>query len=283
MAGETKPSSAERNSFTLPWNDSDVILVVQGWELHVHKTILALQSPVFKAMFNGQFREATAERVTLEGKTHKWVLQFLRLLYPANMIRDGKVKISDENVFEILKLADEYQADNVVSQCLAEVNLTNENVLRLLPYAVRHDQSALSRLNEKIGSGISVEKLGKFVPELSDSKAAHEIFVSKGCHLEKAMLKCCRIIEQLLCFIGKRKAAISRNCGHTVKLSEYENAVKCKECVSIYRKMFIDEAANQIVADIQHVQLREMRAKSIGDSIIQVLNMKANTKSGNGI
>jgi hypothetical protein len=27
-----------------------------------------------------------------------------------------------------LKFADEYQAGNVVSQCLAEVNLTNENV-----------------------------------------------------------------------------------------------------------------------------------------------------------
>jgi hypothetical protein len=47
--------------------------------------------------------------------------------------------------------------------------------------------------------------------------------------------------------------------------------------------MFIDEVVNQIFADIQHVQLREMRAKSFGDSIIQVLNMKANAKSGNGI
>lgn len=62
-----------------------------------------------------------------------------------------------------LKFADEYQAGNVVSQCLAEV---------------RHDQSALSRLTEKIRSGASMEQLGKFVPELSDNKVAHDYLLT---------------------------------------------------------------------------------------------------------
>jgi hypothetical protein len=47
--------------------------------------------------------------------------------------------------------------------------------------------------------------------------------------------------------------------------------------------MFIDKAVELIFAEIEHVQLREMRVKSFGDSIIQVLNMKANTRSRNGI
>ena len=39
----------DENAFASPWNDSDMVLVVEDQELHVHKSILTLQSPVFKA------------------------------------------------------------------------------------------------------------------------------------------------------------------------------------------------------------------------------------------
>ena len=55
-------------------------------------------------------------------------------------------------MFEILTLAAEYQVSNVVSQCLAEVALTKENVMKLFPYAVRYSQCTVARLKEKIGA-----------------------------------------------------------------------------------------------------------------------------------
>ena len=276
MAAEGDSSSLEQNSFTIPWNESDVILVVQGFQLHVHKSILSLQSPVFRAMFNGQFKEATAEQVVLTGKTHKYVLQFLRLLYPANMIKNGKVVISDENVFEILTLADEYQASNVVSQCLAEVALTKRNVMQLFPYAVRYDQSAVARLKEKIEGTVSVKKLGEFAQDLPDGKVAQELLVSKGCHLESVLLKSCKILKSLLCFIGKKNSAFSVKCGHTVNLSRYEDAARCHDCVSVFRTTFVDGVASQILSQIENREIKETRVKIFGDFIIEVLNICVN-------
>ena len=278
MAAETTSSSMEENSFTKPWNGSDVILVVQDIQLHVHKSILSLQSPVFRAMFNGQFKEATAEQVVLTGKTHKWILQFLRLLYPANMIKNGKVVISDENVFEILKLADEYQASNVISQCLAEITLTKGNVMQLLPYAIRYDESAVKRLNEKIGSSISAKALGERVQEFSDGKVARELLVSKGCHLESVLLKSCKVLKSLLSFIAKKNNAFSSKCGHMVVLSRFEDAVKCQDCVSVYRTNFVDVVANQILAPIEKSEAKELRVKIFGDLIMQALNVCVDMK-----
>ncbi|XP_028405443.1 kelch-like protein 13 [Dendronephthya gigantea] len=281
MAGVSSSSSTkgnENSAFTLPWRDSDVILVVQDVELHVHKAMLALQSPVFEAMFNGQFQEAKAERIPLQGKTHKWMLQFIRLLYPANMTK-MKVHISKENVFEILKLADEYQAANVISQCLAEVELaqlTNENALKLLPYAAQYDQAALSMLVNKVAKRIPVEQIGKFVPKLSDDKLALNLLLSKGRILERMVLGSFRVIETLLRFICKRETATSLMCGHVVRLSRYEDAAKCQTCIATFRTTFIDKAINVVLAAESSMSNddKRVRAKLLGTLLIQVFNYK---------
>ena len=268
----------ERKSFTKPWNDSDIILVVQSWELHVHKSILSLQSPVFKAMFNGQFKEATAERVVLEGKNHKWVLQFLQLLYPPNMIKDSRVVITDVNVLEILKLADEYQAVNVVSQCLAEITLTKANVMQLLPYAIRYDQSAVKRLKEKIDRNVPVKTLGEFSQDLPDSKVAQELLVSKGCHLERVLRRSWSIIKSLLSNISKKNNVVSSKCKHVVSLNQAEDAVKCKDCVSTYRTTFVDEVAKQVYSKVENSNIRKNCVKTFGDFVIEVMHISVDVK-----
>ena len=72
----------DQNVFASPWNDSDIVLVVEDQELHVHKWILTSQSPVFKAMFDGHFQEANQDKITLEEKDLQSMIQFLKLLYP---------------------------------------------------------------------------------------------------------------------------------------------------------------------------------------------------------
>jgi hypothetical protein len=56
-SSQSSPPQSE-NVFDSPWNNSNVILVVENKEIHAHRSILCLQSPVFKAMPCGQFTEA---------------------------------------------------------------------------------------------------------------------------------------------------------------------------------------------------------------------------------
>ena len=65
----------ENNIFSQPWNDSDVVLVVEDKEFHVHRSILTLQSEVFKVMFKGNFEDATKDRIELKGDKYEAMLR----------------------------------------------------------------------------------------------------------------------------------------------------------------------------------------------------------------
>ena len=78
---ETEETDHEKHPFSEPWEDSDLILVVENEKFHVHRQILSIHSPVFKAMLNSQFKEATAKEIPLPGKKVNEVLDFLKLFY----------------------------------------------------------------------------------------------------------------------------------------------------------------------------------------------------------
>ena len=67
--------------FSEPWEDSDMILVVEDEKFHVHRVILIVNSPVFMAMFKSEFKEARANKVPLPEKKANEVLDFLKQLY----------------------------------------------------------------------------------------------------------------------------------------------------------------------------------------------------------
>ena len=71
----------EKHPFSEPWEDSDLILLVEDEKFHVHRQMLSLHSHVFKAMLNSQFKEATATEIPLPGKKANEILDFLKLLY----------------------------------------------------------------------------------------------------------------------------------------------------------------------------------------------------------
>ena len=71
----------EISDFSSEWNNSDQILVVQERNLHVHRCILSIWSPVFDRMFNGHFKETTSQRVELKGKIHSEVEEMLKVMY----------------------------------------------------------------------------------------------------------------------------------------------------------------------------------------------------------
>ena len=59
----------ETHPFCEPWEESDLVLVVENKKFHVHRQILSLHSPVFKAMLNTQFKEATANEIPLQKRS----------------------------------------------------------------------------------------------------------------------------------------------------------------------------------------------------------------------
>lgn len=72
----------KHNPFSEPWEDSDVILVVEDEKFHVHRLILSMNSPVFKAMFKSEFKEGSSGEITLPEKKADEVLNLLKQLYP---------------------------------------------------------------------------------------------------------------------------------------------------------------------------------------------------------
>ena len=71
----------EFNPFSEPWEDSDLVLVVEEKRFHVHRQMLSLHSPVFKAMLYSLFKEATADEIPLPEKKANEILSFLKQMY----------------------------------------------------------------------------------------------------------------------------------------------------------------------------------------------------------
>ena len=70
-----------KHRFSEPWEDSDLILIVEDEKFHVHRLILSMNSPVFKAMFKSGFQEANNNEIQLPGKRGNEVLDFLKQFY----------------------------------------------------------------------------------------------------------------------------------------------------------------------------------------------------------
>ena len=71
-----------KHHFSEHWEGSDVILVVENEKFHVHRQMLSLHSPVFKAMLNSaMFKEATAKEIPSPEKNADEILDFLNILY----------------------------------------------------------------------------------------------------------------------------------------------------------------------------------------------------------
>ena len=71
----------EKNVFEDEWDDSDTIFIVEEKKFHVHRALLSLMSPVFKAMFSSDFREKDQQEIPLPGKKAEVFLSFLLIIY----------------------------------------------------------------------------------------------------------------------------------------------------------------------------------------------------------
>lgn len=98
--------------FSQPWKPSDLVLLVEGRKLQVHRDILALNSPVFSKMLEGDFKEKTAQEVPLPDKKFHEIREMLLMIYPTK----GK-SVDESNCNFLLALAHEYEIRTVIEKC----------------------------------------------------------------------------------------------------------------------------------------------------------------------
>ena len=259
----------KKNVFSSPWNDSDMVLVVEDHELHVHKWILTSQSPVFKAMFDGHFREAGEDKITLKEKDFQSMVQFMKLLYPSSMFRSDKSPLNEESLLSIMVLADEYQCVNLIQQCIDQVKITQDNVLHILPYAVKYYKKALPSLYSVISLSTSTSKLEEVLSTLEGKEISesNKMLVTKCRVLESNIVlmqdTLISMIRDILSLIGMptttqaKKAGLTHGlppagaigigrtnkkdtrCPHSISVQEIRRARSCIHCKENYKEMFI--------------------------------------------
>ena len=105
-------STEDSPDFSRPWQLSDVVLVVEEEKFHVHRSMLAMWSPVFSAMFTAQFREQTADEIPLPGKKAAEIKEMLLVIYPIfeNQVHRGNFPF-------LLKLSKEYMMTRLTRKC----------------------------------------------------------------------------------------------------------------------------------------------------------------------
>ena len=233
--------------FASPWNDSDMILVVQDQKLHVHRSILTLLSPVFKAMLDGNFREARKNKITLEGKELKSMVLFLKLLYPSSMFEKPNAPLNEASRLSVLALADEYQCVNLMKQCIDETEITPENVLEILPYVLKYHETALPKMYDVIKCGVATGKLKKFLPKIESKETSDAMLLIKCDFLEATVEDMQHAIITLLRALlrqNKRsdtvKITAGCQCRQSIEVGEIRKIKGCLNCKEKYKKQFID-------------------------------------------
>ncbi|GMT02021.1 hypothetical protein PENTCL1PPCAC_24195, partial [Pristionchus entomophagus] len=111
--------TAPRVDFTDPNEPRhDVALVIDGKKIYVRKHILGFHSPVFNAMFYGNFDEKDKKEMELKDVNRDEFIEMLNVIYPSNAMITGLHNFPNFlNIFlfidaiaeYLLKLGDQYQ------------------------------------------------------------------------------------------------------------------------------------------------------------------------------
>ena len=100
--------------FSEPWKFSDVVLVVEEQKLHVHRSTLAIWSPVFDTMFTSHFKEKNSVEIPLPGKKANEMKLLLQIIYVTSWNRSI---MTEENCYFLLDLAHESQIASIIQLC----------------------------------------------------------------------------------------------------------------------------------------------------------------------
>ena len=147
MAATKKQARAPSSyplDFSAPWKFSDVVLIVEDQRFHVHRSTLAVWSPVFEKMFKTDLKEKNSDEIPLPGKKAREFKELLRMIYPP---LEEKV-VNKKNCYYLFELAHEYQIESIAQKCEAFMvsmvkNRTEDDVLAMLVYGQKYQIKTL--------------------------------------------------------------------------------------------------------------------------------------------
>ena len=259
--------------FPSPWNDSDLVLIVEDQELHVHRSILTLLSPVFKAMLDGNFREAKKDKITLEGKNLKSMVLFLKVLYPSSMFEKSKAPLDDASRLSVMATADEYQCVNLIKQSIDEAKVTPGNVLQILPYVLKYHQTALPRMYDVIKRGVPTSKLKNFLPEIESKGTSDTMLLTKCNFLESTVVEMQDAIITLLRALlrqNNRSSTINVTtgcpCRQSIEVAEIGKIKSCLNCTEKYKEQFITSIPNCKFKNVNVIDMLQ-RGDGVADGV----------------
>ncbi|XP_067933311.1 kelch-like protein 2 [Watersipora subatra] len=131
-------AAEKMNAYSVADDLTDAVLIVEEQELHVIKALLSMQSPVFKAMFEGNFKERQDSRVSLPEKKLTEIEWMLDYFYP-----NTNFTVTDEMATKLLPLADEYQIDGLKTKCIDVLMKQQNPRLEIITLADKYGLSSL--------------------------------------------------------------------------------------------------------------------------------------------
>lgn len=228
--------------FSKPWQKSDLILQVEDKEIHVHRWMLCMQSKVFESMLNGNFKDAFQKKIELKDDKYEAMIHFLMLLYPANMLDENEVNLNNDNILQVINLADKYEAINVVKQCLKEVNnIHPKTAMHLLTFAARNNLPIDTTI-DVIKKHVSSDELKNFSQNLSSERLTM-VVLAKCKHLENTMGMAHTLIMKMIEQIEQHcRSGGYRYCHKHGSLNarSLNQAKQCDYCMFTYQKKYVD-------------------------------------------
>ena len=121
---------------------TDVTLVVGSREFKAHKVILAVQSPVFRAMFESEMMESKSNRVEIDDIDQESMEEMLTFIYT------GKAPNVGQMASKLLLPADKYQLDHLKVMCEEVLcrDVKVENVVDVLVLADKYSANQLKTI-----------------------------------------------------------------------------------------------------------------------------------------
>lgn len=96
---------------------SDITFIVEGKPVYAHK-LLCMRCSYFRAMFDGQMREAQEKRITINSVSHKVFLALLEYLYT------DEVEISLDIAMDLFVAADQFGVERLKRLCEKKILLS---------------------------------------------------------------------------------------------------------------------------------------------------------------
>lgn len=174
-------STARPRDFSEPWKFSDVVLVVEEQKFHVHRSTLAIWSPVFETMFTSNFKEKNSEEIPLPGKKASEFKELLQIMYDTSW--DNSV-LTKDNCYFLLDLSREYQIYSITQKCedflVSKVKTKEENdVLALLIVAQKYELKTLAKTCIREARRLSLNELKQHV-ENGEIEPGNYIQITEG-------------------------------------------------------------------------------------------------------